>query len=867
MSTQKIVRLNHPNCFCGRVATAIFPAAAEPTFTSVATTTTTIATITTTSTTSATRNSTAAVTTNTIAISTAAPTSHPVSYERSRSSSSSSPQDYRPKQNRAYGAVYGQTTPSASSPDRHRKSTKYAQSTRAFQSNWVYECHYTPLQSNSSFIPPDSISSTEIHIDQWSEKDMDFEKFRTAQMKAWSEVAARSSDSGMETLSNQNMSSEPVGTMNNYYLQEDVHSTSAMNGALVQEPSSPIESSLSSTSSSSSSSSVSLSSSLSSSLSTIRESRESDSATESKFTEDNSRNKQPRSPSPIEQALSKDLNQVLHEDIQSICLEDAFFATATRFTPQQKGKFLATTISTATASGASTTNMYIPSTFAEVVKENTGPTSEVWISPPVAAVVTELNASKTLASEPPEFPAAVSKSPVRPWNPEIKVCGFHMHALEWHRMENLKTSERIILAERAQCPIFNLSLTRWLQESANDIQKEPNLQPIDPDHLQKESNYLRKEPFNTIECLCGDPMVIASDITSGDQGCYDLVCPKSLPAYSNLSNQDTRMDFTGNRQKGLSRQRIGQNSKDLDSNDPEIAQSGKEQKKPREPCQPCSKVVRLSEALYSPRFEPVHTSIPNDEWLDRCFLPRPTRRSFYAPNCSPFRKKGEKVKSILNQVATYYPKDYSKFNMFRQKRPGTVRFRVRPVVILSTESPEFSTENNNSNDGKSEWPIPDWCKQSMSISDSILDSDSQHYTDLWSGEKLQDLDKWDVFEVPKNLIEFSAAEAVKDAKKYADQYKQKVKIRLEERKVREEEVEMELEKAWAERARMATEINTMDRNGLEMPHKCRICYDRVLTHAVLPCYHLVMCESCAYMVNECVVCRVRKTGLRRIYWG
>ncbi|KAF9356269.1 hypothetical protein BGX26_005491 [Mortierella sp. AD094] len=408
-------------------------------------------------------------------------------------------------------------------------------------------------------------------------------------------------------------------------------------------------------------------------------------------------------------------------------------------------------------------------------------------------------------------------------------------------MQNLRTHEQITLAERAQCPIFNLSVTRWLKKGANNLQKKP---------------------FNTIECLCGDPMVVAPDITPEEQGGYDLVCPKTLSAFNDFSDKDNTL----NSQMDTARQQKYGNIKDNKKSN-----SGSEQSKPQDSQQACSKVIQMSKVMYPPLLEPIHAFIPNDEWLDRCFWSRPTRRSYYLPNHGPQRKRWERPKPVLIHTMTYYPMDYSKFRMprHRQRKPGPVSFNLEPDIITRCVSPRPTSPSrrHGAKVDRSEWPVPDWVEQSMTISDAILNSDNNSFIDLWGGEKIPDLDKWRVFELTENVLDLSVKEALKDAKVYSDQYKEKVMTRLEVRKAREKEIDIQLQKLNFQRAKMAQEIKAMDRNLLEMTHKCRVCYERVLTHAVLPCYHLVMCGPCASKVNECIVCRVRKTGLQRICWG
>ncbi|KAF9148473.1 hypothetical protein BG015_009792 [Linnemannia schmuckeri] len=46
----------------------------------------------------------------------------------------------------------------------------------------------------------------------------------------------------------------------------------------------------------------------------------------------------------------------------------------------------------------------------------------------------------------------------------LRVCGFHMHALEWHHMQTVGIDQILRLSEKTHCPVFNLSVVRWLGE-------------------------------------------------------------------------------------------------------------------------------------------------------------------------------------------------------------------------------------------------------------------------------------------------------------------------------------------------------------------------------------------------------------------
>ncbi|KAG0035517.1 hypothetical protein BGZ81_006894 [Podila clonocystis] len=68
--------------------------------------------------------------------------------------------------------------------------------------------------------------------------------------------------------------------------------------------------------------------------------------------------------------------------------------------------------------------------------------------------------------------------------------------------------------------------------------------------------------------------------------------------------------------------------------------------------------------------------------------------------------------------------------------------------------------------------------------------------------------------------------------------------------------------------RLNQRIKVMQLEGLDNPRfECRQCQDGALDHAIVPCYHLVMCDKCIAISKECVKCHEPIDGVRRVYWG
>ena len=46
---------------------------------------------------------------------------------------------------------------------------------------------------------------------------------------------------------------------------------------------------------------------------------------------------------------------------------------------------------------------------------------------------------------------------------------------------------------------------------------------------------------------------------------------------------------------------------------------------------------------------------------------------------------------------------------------------------------------------------------------------------------------------------------------------------------------------------------------------CAICLEKEITTAIVPCFHVVLCEVCAVDLDNCPICRIEKTQTQRVY--
>ncbi|KAF9145360.1 hypothetical protein BGX30_009370 [Mortierella sp. GBA39] len=81
-----------------------------------------------------------------------------------------------------------------------------------------------------------------------------------------------------------------------------------------------------------------------------------------------------------------------------------------------------------------------------------------------------------------------------------KVCGFHMHALEWHHMQTLDVNQTLTVAKDTPCDYFHLSVVRWL----GDLAKTTTIKNCSID-----TNYhLGLKVFRKVRCFCGKDAVL-----------------------------------------------------------------------------------------------------------------------------------------------------------------------------------------------------------------------------------------------------------------------------------------------------------------------------------------------------------------------
>jgi hypothetical protein len=388
----------------------------------------------------------------------------------------------------------------------------------------------------------------------------------------------------------------------------------------------------------------------------------------------------------------------------------------------------------------------------------------------------------------------------------VKVCGFHMHAMEWRKIQSIGTAEAIALAERAQCPKFNLSLTRW---------------------LNKGFNHLEMEPFNVVKCYCGNALIVAKDYTHNR---YELIC-------RNRHDQTTLGPSHGRPQQSL-QPRNGFSYRIPDS---------------------CSMVIPVDEVKYRPLSEPVHQEIRSDDWLSR-FFKSPT--TIDGPNNTQ-QTNSEVLVSALKKEDIGTFSHYSRARMIRLK---VLSFKdpISETIHLPALPPSLMTAQDFGSGG---W-LPPKRSEASEASQALKILLGEQDVDLSDEVFVRQMEEAGVCELPASLIRIAVKEGCKDADDYLRASEERMRLDIKRYMERQEQLDVLVDAAKTRHASTVDKIRTMESNAQLLPElKCRVCYERQIKFAILPCHHMVLCTECARIVESCIVCRGPKLGTLRVNLG
>ncbi|KAF8948809.1 hypothetical protein BGZ47_002391 [Haplosporangium gracile] len=387
----------------------------------------------------------------------------------------------------------------------------------------------------------------------------------------------------------------------------------------------------------------------------------------------------------------------------------------------------------------------------------------------------------------------------------VKVCGFHMHAMEWRKIQSIGTDEAIALAERAQCPKFNLSITRW---------------------LDKGFNHLEMEPFNAVKCYCGNALIVAKDHSRNR---YELIC-------RNRHDQSTLGPSHG-----------GPRQQPSNSFSQRVPNS-------------CSMVIPVDKVKYRSLSEPVHREIRSDDWLSRFFKPPATLKD---PNNSNQRSGPEILVSALKKEDVGSFSHYSRARMIRLKAL-TFKDPISETIQLPAPPPSLMTAQDFGSGG---WLTPRRLEESVATQ-ALKILLGEHRVDLSDEIFARQMEEAGVCELPTPLTRVAVKEGCKDADDYLRTTEERMRVDIKRYMERQKQLDVLLDAAKTKHANTVDKIRTMESNAQLLPElKCRVCYERQIKFAILPCHHMVLCTECARIVESCIVCRGPKLGTLRVNLG
>lgn len=211
----------------------------------------------------------------------------------------------------------------------------------------------------------------------------------------------------------------------------------------------------------------------------------------------------------------------------------------------------------------------------------------------------------------------------------LKVCGFHMHALEWHHMQTVGLEEILATAKLAKCDVFNFSVVRWLgnkvrtsvANSSNNtcpssiINNTAGLPVTFPfnrttcvtPNKSSSNTDLRLKLFRKISCDCGADAVIAKGPTiatsyrpSSKEKQFLVVCRGRAFTDPEYEIVDPSPNDTFYAYHNHDRSRLGL----LGATIPK-----------------CKFSISIDIAIFWSHNTPIHSRIESNEWLAQWFSP------------------------------------------------------------------------------------------------------------------------------------------------------------------------------------------------------------------------------------------------------
>ncbi|KAG9068795.1 hypothetical protein KI688_011081 [Linnemannia hyalina] len=232
-----------------------------------------------------------------------------------------------------------------------------------------------------------------------------------------------------------------------------------------------------------------------------------------------------------------------------------------------------------------------------------------------------------------------------------KVCGFHMHALEWHHMQTLDVNQILTVAKDTSCDYFHLSVVRCL----DDLAKTTTIKNCNID-----TNYhLGLKLFRKVRCFCGKDAILVR----GPAVASSTSSSQSNTTNSNRGNNDNSNNCNNNDSEEyfiMCAGRVYDNHTDYEM----VPQSGMDAYYnynirtwiKSKGFINCSLQVRLQKAIFEFNLLPIHSRIYVTDWLSQWFKPitlaPPTQALTVFPSESVWFQRTDELLTTIRDPTT-----------------------------------------------------------------------------------------------------------------------------------------------------------------------------------------------------------------------
>ncbi|KAG0274058.1 hypothetical protein BGZ95_010139 [Linnemannia exigua] len=267
-----------------------------------------------------------------------------------------------------------------------------------------------------------------------------------------------------------------------------------------------------------------------------------------------------------------------------------------------------------------------------------------------------------------------------------KVCGFHMHALEWHHMQTTGVDAILSLAKQTGCEEFNLSVVRWLGDKVrthvanNDTVLSSTATTLSNTYnirtnANANSMGIKIKLYANINCECGSDTVIVKGPTipspyrlPSKEKQFLIVCRKRALASSSLEIVESSLRDVHSGYHGYDHRVNRSRSK------PTTDKVGK-----------CISSISIDTAVFWCHYKPIHSRINNNKWLSQWLSPpQPPQPAAASRSRSTIQRTSTIVESATKRslpTTTQHNSSYPMMPMTLHSR-STSNTTVTPLPLI-----------------------------------------------------------------------------------------------------------------------------------------------------------------------------------------